>query len=163
MTLYSVWVKLKKKKPKTHRELQQHNWYTHLIIKVRPLTTCALYMCRRGPPGPPSAPRYPDLEPTAALSEASRRTEWWTTAVLLYNIPGRLKMPGCDSCSMQKLQRSCGSCVFTGCRNAMTYHSSLPKLAKTLCSSVTSCLLLVRFQDELYCLVFACHYVPSYW
>lgn len=48
-----------------------------------------------------------------------------------------------------KLQRSCDSCVFTGCRNAMTYHSSWPKLANILCSRDTSGLPLVWFQREL--------------
>lgn len=143
----------------------RHNRDTRLIIKVRRRTTCVLYMCRRGP-GPPSAPRYPELEPTPALSEAllGTESEWWMAAVLLYNIPDLQKMPGCDSCSVQKLQRSCDSCVFTGCRNAMTYHSSLPKQANILCSSVTPCLLLVWSQYGLLMfllwLVPACHYAP---
>lgn len=129
-----------KKKTLTHTA-SRCNRYTPLVMEGR-LTTCVLYMCRTGP-RPPSAPRYPELEPTPVLSDALRRTEWWMTAVLLYNIPGRQKMPQCDSCSTQS--SNVAACLLTaGMRRPITHPSLSWQTFSAMVSLLVSDLFPVR-------------------
>lgn len=89
-------------------------------------------------------PPPPQVSPAGANSRAKDRVMNDRSPALQHSRPA--EDARVRQLQYAKLQGSCDSCVFTGCRNVLTCHSSLPQLAKIPYSSVTSSLWLVGFR-----------------
>lgn len=97
---------------------------------MRRPTACALYMCYRGARTPAPLQVSVGLEPSSSPVRGFATDRVMNDCCPALQHSSLQKMPGCDSCSMQSREVAAryprgirGSCVFTGCRNALTCHS----------------------------------------
>lgn len=144
MPLDPFWVKLKQNQNTSVESFKMQQVHSPNYQGETTDNMCTVHV-QKGPRAPPPGPPLPSqVSPAGANSRAKDRVMNDRSPALQHSRPA--EDARVRQLQYAKLQGSCDSCVFTGCRNVLTCHSSLPQLAKIPYSSVTSSLWLVGFR-----------------